>query len=155
MWTYFHQVDPSHLCMATENGGFGGPPALGTGNGQASKLYVCILKSLIYFHRILTFICTLEVYSHERLVTGNTTRLVTGNTSRGSESGVQSLLDRLKAPQRSCLCFQSLNHSLVYYHSRTGSNVRFIVQDSLTRAWTRSSIASWSTTGTRVPHVQK
>jgi len=27
--------------------------------------------------------------------------LVTGNTSTGSESGVQSLLDHLKAPQRS------------------------------------------------------
>ena len=27
--------------------------------------------------------------------------LVTGNTSTGSESGVQTLLDRLKAPQRS------------------------------------------------------
>ena len=28
-------------------------------------MYICILKSL-YFHRVLTFICTLEVYSHDR-----------------------------------------------------------------------------------------
>ena len=28
---------------------------------------LCVLKSL-YFHRILTFICTLEVYSHEHVI---------------------------------------------------------------------------------------
>ena len=32
--------------------------------------------------------------------------LATGNTSTGSESGVQSLLDRLKAPQRSELTWK-------------------------------------------------